>query len=317
MNNRRSFLKNTALLTMGGVAAMPQLQAFALEKAAKKIKRSLRVAHLTDVHLLDKPMPKEAFKRVLQAVNTMQDKPDFIINSGDSVMDMNNKDKAHVLSLWRAWNEVTTHNSLPLKSCIGNHDVWYAPNNQAITFKDDPLYGKKMALQNLDLPSPYYSFTKNGWKFIALDSINHNEDGTGYSLGTEQFNWLKNELSNTKINTPVLIFSHVPIITITAMMYDVQHKPANKVGYPIADQHTDVKEIKDLFYQYKNVRVALSGHIHYLDTVDYLGVKYHCGGAVSGNWWGGILDEFPPAYSILDLYEDGSSAYETIFYNWQ
>jgi Icc protein len=317
MNNRRSFLKNTALLTMGGVAGMPQLQAFALEKAAKKIKRSLRVAHLTDVHLLDKPMPKEAFKRVLQAVNTMQDKPDFIINSGDSVMDMNNKDKAHVLSLWQAWNEVITHSSLPLKSCIGNHDVWYAPQNQAITFKDDPLYGKKMALQNLGLPSPYYSFTQNGWKFIALDSINHNEDGTGYSLGPEQFNWLKNELSNTKINTPVLVFSHVPIITITAMMYDVQRKPVNKVGYPIADQHTDVKEIKDLFYQYKNVRVALSGHIHYLDTVDYLGVKYHCGGAVSGNWWGGILDEFPPAYSILDLYEDGSSAYETIFYNWQ
>jgi hypothetical protein len=37
---------------------------------------------------------------------------------------------------------------------------------------------------------------------------------------------------------------------------------------------------------------------------------------LGGNWWKGSLDEFAPAYSILDLYEDGSSHYETTFYNW-
>ncbi len=317
MNSRRSFLKRTALASAGSLIALPKLQAFALENASKKIKRSLRVAHLTDVHLLNQPMPKEAFGRVLKAVNAMKDKPDLIINSGDSVMDMNNKDKAQVTSLWNGWNEVIKYNNLPFKSCIGNHDVWYAPKGQEATYHNDPMYGKNMVLNQLGLPSAYYSFEQMGWKFIALDSINHDQDGKGYALGQEQFNWLTQELKNTPAYMPVLIFSHVPIITITAMMYEVQRRPIDKVGYPVADQHRDVKQLKDLFHQHKNVRVALSGHIHYLDTVDYLGVKYHCGGAVSGNWWGGILDEFPPAYSILDLYEDGSSAYETIFYNWQ
>jgi len=101
------------------------------------------------------------------------------------------------------------------------------------------------------------------------------------------------------------------------MMYYLQRMPAGEVGKPIPDQHLDIKQIKDLFFSHKNVKVALSGHNHYLDSVDYLGVKYHCGGAVCGNWWNGVLDEFPPAYSILDLYEDGSSHYETILYKWQ
>jgi hypothetical protein len=32
--------------------------------------------------------------------------------------------------------------------------------------------------------------------------------------------------------------------------------------------------IKILFYQHQDVNVALIGHIHHLETVDYLGKKY-------------------------------------------
>ena len=316
MNNRRTFIKNASLLTLSGTLVTTRLDAFAKEKAEKKIKRAIRVAHLTDIHLLDTAVPKEAFKRVLNTINTMPDKPQLIINSGDSVMDMNGQSKTHIQSLWNAWNEVIAINRIPMKSCIGNHDVWYTPEPVSGTDKNDPMYGKGMILKQLGMSAPYYSFSQNGWKFIALDSINSNQDNMGYVLDDQQFTWLENELAKTDPNMPVLIFSHIPIITVTAILYYVQRGPVNKIKYPGYDQHADAKRIKDLFYKYKNVKVALSGHIHYLDTVDYLGVKYHCGGAVSGNWWNGTLDEFAPAYSILDLYEDGSSQYETIFYKW-
>ncbi len=58
MNNRQAFLKQTASLSAGSMMALPQLQAFASANVSKRIKRSLRVAHLTDVHLLKKPGPK-------------------------------------------------------------------------------------------------------------------------------------------------------------------------------------------------------------------------------------------------------------------
>ena len=37
------------------------------------------------------------------------------------------------------------------------------------------------------------------------------------------------------------------------------------------------------------------------------------GGAVSSNWWDGVLAEFPNAYGIVDLYEDGTSEYRLVF----
>ncbi len=310
-------MKNASILTVSGVLSVSVLDAFAEEKAKKNVKRAIRIAHLTDVHLLDKPMPKEAFRRVLKAINTMKDKPELVINSGDSVMDLNNQGKARVDALWAAWQEVIVNNHIPMKSCIGNHDVWYAPKAEAETAQADPLYGKKMTIKELSMPSAYYSFSQNGWKFIALDSINYSKDSGGYALGEEQLMWLKNELEHTDAAMPVLIFSHVPILTVTGIMYEAQRRPLNKGGYSLGDQHTDVKQIKDLFYAHKNVKLALSGHMHYIDNVDYLGVRYHCGGAVSGNWWGGKLDEFPPAYTIIDLYEDGSSQSEMIYYNWE
>lgn len=316
-NNRRSFLKNASILTVAGLLTTSALDTFAEEKAKKNVKRAIRIAHLTDVHLLDKPMPKEAFRRVINAINTMKDKPGLVINSGDSVMDMNNQGKARVEALWGAWREVIVNNHIPMKSCIGNHDVWYAPKSEAEALKADPLYGKKMTIKELGMPAAYYSFNQNGWKFIALDSINYSKDSGGYVLGDEQFSWLKNELEQTDASTSVLIFSHVPILTVTGIMYEAQRRPLSKSDYSLGDQHVDVKQLKDLFFAHKNVKVALSGHMHYIDDVEYLGVKYHCGGAVSGNWWGGALDEFPPAYTIIDLYEDGSSKSELIYYNWE
>src|SRR5688500_18287095 len=99
MDNRRSFIKKASLLTMGTALVTSNLDAFAEEKASRGVKRSIRIAHLTDIHLLAEQMPKQALGRVLQEINAMKDKPSLIINSGDTVMDMNNQSKAQVVSL--------------------------------------------------------------------------------------------------------------------------------------------------------------------------------------------------------------------------
>ncbi|RZM24873.1 MAG: metallophosphoesterase [Pedobacter sp.] len=315
-DNRRSFIKKASLLTATGILTLSSLDAFAQEKASRSIKRSLRIAHLTDIHLLAEQMPTEALSRILASVNSMKDKPALIINTGDTVMDMNEQSKNQVTALWNAWRKVVSSNNIPLKSCLGNHDVWYVPKAEEVNFKGDPLYGKAMSIKELNMPASYYSFSVNGWKFIALDSINYHPDLKGYVFGDQQLAWLKAELDATSPDTKILIFSHVPIISVTGTLYAAQRKPISDVGYPFGDQHSDLKQIKDLFYQYKNIKVALSGHNHYIDVVDYLGIRYQCGGAVSGNWWKGVLDEFPPAYTIMDLYEDGSSQSEVVYYRW-
>jgi 3',5'-cyclic-AMP phosphodiesterase len=70
--------------------------------------------------------------------------------------------------------------------------------------------------------------------------------------------------------------------------------------------HTDFLSLKKLFFTNTNIKVCLSGHIHLQDELDYLGVKYYCNGAVSGNWWKGAFQEFEPAYAVFDFYDDGT-----------
>ena len=92
-----------------------------------------------------------------------------------------------------------------------------------------------------------------------------------------------------------------------------------KDGYwelPGAWMHTDTKELKELFYQYPNVKAALSGHIHLADLVEYLGVKYLCNGAVCGKWWMGKYHEFGPAFAVVDFFDDGKVTSELIPYKW-
>ncbi len=164
------------------------------------------------------------------------------------------------------------------------------------------------------LSSRYYSFELKGWKFICLDSINGEN---GYQLDEEQFNWLQGELNGNVKNLPVCVYSHVPILSMGALLYATKRKPVHEVMFPSGDMHNDHQRIKDLFYSAGNVKLCLSGHVHYVDGIEYLGVKYLCNGAVSGNWWRDpvSLDEFPPVFSIIDLYVDGSSEHRLVHYD--
>ena len=74
--------------------------------------------------------------------------------------------------------------------------------------------------------------------------------------------------------------------------------------------------IKDLFHTHPNVRICVSGHIHLADSVEYLGVTYACNHAVCGSWWDGDRAEFPPAYAIIDLFDDGSATNTLVEYGW-
>lgn len=314
---RREFLKKLSVTGLVSGIAPTWLNAKEADRpfGANK-KRALRVAHITDVHVLDRANAEICFTRVMQEINSLKDKPDLIINTGDTVMDENKQLLETVETRWNVWNKIVKkENAIEMKSALGNHDVWYGPDEVLdARYKKDKRYGKQWAIDNLSMPSRYYSFVKNGWKFIGLDSINGEN---GYQLDDEQFTWLERELTTAGANTPVCIFNHVPILSMGALLYLTKRKPVKDVTFPSGDMHNDHQRIKDLFYRTGNVKVCLSGHVHYVDGIEYLGVKYLCNGAVSGNWWGQplALEEFPPVYSLIDYYEDGTFDHNLIYYN--
>ena len=190
-----------------------------------------------------------------------------------------------------------------MKHCIGNHDIWGWQLKEDV--KSDPLYGKAWWLQHTAYAKTYYSFTHHDWHFIILDSIQENNGGYIALLDDEQFSWLENEL-NSNSDKLICIISHIPIISFCSAIFFKDMLPNGDWKLSRALLHTDTRKIKDLFKKHPNIKTCLSGHIHLQDEVEYLGIKYYCNGAVSGNWWDGAFQDFAPAYAMFDFHHNGT-----------
>lgn len=303
--NRREIIKSLGLLGAGAVTAGYS------GIAASPRKRVLRVAHLTDIHLRDHDDAPKKFEKCLHALQSIADAPDIIFNGGDTIFDALGADKSNVERQWALWDSIIKEeNSLPIVHCIGNHDVWGAGQ------KSDPLYGKAYAVEKMGLNKLYHSLEMAGWKFIVLDSTHPVGDGwyTG-KLDDAQADWLESELAQTGSDTPIMVMSHIPILTATGF-YEGNEKSGNWV-VPGSWMHIDFNRIKKMFLKHPNVKLCISGHMHLVDHVQYNGVTYCCNGAVSGNWWGNeVYHETHAGFALIDLYDDGNFEVEYRTYGW-
>jgi Icc protein len=274
-------------------------------------RRALRVAHLTDIHIQPELNAPEGLARCFRNVQQLQDKPDFILNGGDTIMDALSQSKDRVKLQWELWHSILKNeNSLPMVHCIGNHDVWGMKEE-----KGDLLYGKAWAMDIMRLEKRYRSFDQAGWHFIILDSTHLTPQGTWYQarLDEEQMEWLKNDLAATPATMHIAIVSHIPILS-ASVFFDGKNVRNNQWEIPGGWMHLDAPELIELFYKYPNIRLCLSGHIHLRDTVDYNGITYLCNGAVCGSWWEGSYGQTAPGYGLVDLYEDGSVIHRYVHY---
>ena len=285
---------------MGGLLLAPAFKNTFTGGPAKLVP-SLRIAHITDVHLKDELDAPRHFTDCLRHVRNQDRKVDLVLNGGDIVFDMNKENLGKIDAQWQlVHNIMRTECDIPVHYALGNHDIWWNENS-----KGDALYGKEYSLNQLELARPYYSFENSGWKFIVLDSVHLDIDSTWYigKLGEDQFHWLEEELQATPSQMPVLILSHIPILTATVLVED---NIVNRWEVLGGQMHTDTAKIISLFYQHPNVKLCLSGPIHLRERVVYDNVTYLCNGAVSGAWWKGNNRETAPGYGLIDLYSDGS-----------
>jgi len=295
-------MKRKTWLKQAGIAAGSLIgaPAFLRKRTSPHREPVLKIAHLTDVHIRPENDVPERFKKCLNDLFTHNF--DFILNGGDTIhaADYDDITRKRVLEQWDAWGQCAAlFENKPVYSCLGNHDMWWAAPD-----KQDEMYGKNYVTKRLKMPGRYYSFTEKGWTFIILDGNN-----PGVSVDDEQVNWLEKKLESLSDNSPVLIMSHYPILTVTGHFYP-------------NDQHSDADKLSRLFYRHQDkVKCCISGHMHLLDEAIYNGTTYYCNGAVSGFWWGdgnersadrGYYRETPPGYAILSLYENGQTKREYI-----
>lgn len=292
---RRNLLKILGMAA-GGLSMSPVTAA-----DNSQPKRVFRIAHLTDIHIQPHLWAGKRFEQCLHHLQGLEIKPDIILNTGDSVMGSHGISQTKASKEWALYREImSSENGIPIVSCIGNHDIWHPYPGM---FGD----GKKRAMDEIALSHRYFSIDQNGWHIIILDSVQSRPEGTGYmaTLDEEQFHWLQDDLRQTPSKVPVLVASHIPILS-ASVFFDGDNLKGGNWVVPGSWMHTDATRIAKLFNKHDNIKLAISGHIHLLDRVTYNNVTYCCNGAVSGNYWMGKYHETNPGYAIIDLFDDGS-----------
>lgn len=329
--DRRSLLRGTSVLAAGFAAGaglgLPAraLRGAPVEPATPKggRTRTLRLAHMTDIHVQPERKADEGMTKCLHALQDLKNKPELLITGGDLIMDSLATDEARTKTQWDVFTRVMKSEcGLPVQHTIGNHDIWGWYAAQSKCTGDEPHYGKRWVMDVLGLAKPYYSFERGGWKIIILDSVRPNGQGYLAYLDEVQMEWLGSELTNSG-GKPVMIVSHIPISVGCALLMDgrIDNNQWQVSGRAL---HMDAKKLSKLFVKHPNVKLCVSGHLHLLERATFQGVTYICNGAVSGAWWEKEMatendEPFRAAqgYGLFDLYDDGTFEHTYVEYGWQ
>ncbi|MCX7919999.1 MAG: PQQ-binding-like beta-propeller repeat protein [bacterium] len=140
----------------------------------------------TDTHIGDQ-VGTETFKQVIPAMNALQPKPEFIINTGD----LTELGSELEFSLYSTFIHQI---DIPVYSVMGNHEIRWSDSYKK---RFERYFGKR-----------YYSFDHKGLHFVILDdTIPMQHHGHIYQ---SQLDWLTRDLTSLKQGTPVILALHHP-----------------------------------------------------------------------------------------------------------
>jgi 3',5'-cyclic AMP phosphodiesterase CpdA len=292
--------------------------------ARRSRSRVARIAHFTDTHIQPELAAGRGVAQALHHAQSMNDPPSLIVTGGDLVMDAYDQPAERTKEVFDLFGAVLRADcSIPVRHTLGNHDIWGWNKPKSGLTGSEALYGKAYALDRLGMAAPYHWFDvggsgASGWRVIVLDSVRPSREpgNFGYEafLDEPQRAWLEGTLRDTPSNRWVMVVSHIPIISASSL-FDNDEKIALRVQSSV--MHDDARALHDLFTKYPNVRLALSGHIHQIDRVEYAGLTYICGGAVSGAWWKGVHRGCHEGFGVVDLYNDGTHNWSYETYGWK
>ncbi|GAJ29917.1 metallophosphoesterase family protein [Acidomonas methanolica] len=231
---------------------------------------------------------------------------DFAIQGGDHVFDALGVNAGRANALMDLYRRTADDLSLPVHHTIGNHDCFgvYTKSGVAPT---DPMYGKKYFEDQFG--RLYYSFDHKGVHVVVLDSIGITAQRLYEGrIDAAQLDWLRRDLAALPSGMPVIVVTHIPLVTAVSAYLPPPKEPP---PHPGALSVVNAWEVLPLF-DTVNVIAVLQGHTHVLERVDWHGVPYITGGAVCGNWWHGTRLGAPEGFMVVNV-ADGKIAtqYET------
>jgi 3',5'-cyclic AMP phosphodiesterase CpdA len=273
---RRNFLNKLiagfALLTGGG-----SIQTSCSRRESDN--GSLRLVFYTDVHARTEWDTPDAMALAADTINDR--KADLVIAGGDLITDGFQSSAAKVAARWDAYMKMHQAIKADVYPAMGNHDLVAAIPSDGTPAADNP---RTVYMDRMGLERTYYSFTAAGYHIIILDSIQVTWDEYQYQgiIRPQQQEWLKQDLATVPKDTPIIIVTHIPLLT----SFFSASKGATYAARPnrvIVNNREVLKTFED-----HNLILVLQGHLHVNEMIKWQNTTFVTGGAVCGKWWRGV-----------------------------
>lgn len=240
--SRRDFL---AMAGVGGLVFASGLPGCASISASGA---DFSFVQLTDIHWgygnpKVNPDTRGTLTKALAAVNGMEQKPDFVVFTGD--LTQTTDDPKVRRQRLREFQDMSRSLNVPVRYFAGEHD---ASLDRGEAYLE--VFGGQLN----------YTFEHRGIHFIVLDNISD----PAPILGAKQIAWLKDDLTRQRADQPIVVLTHRPLFAMS----------------PQWDWATrDGQQAIDLLMPFKNVTVFY-GHVHHEHHQNTGHIAHHASKAV-------------------------------------
>ena len=267
----------------------------------------LRLVFYTDIHARTEWETPQAMAIAAEAINAS--KPDLVIAGGDLITDGFQSSAQTVAPRWDAYMKMHSAIRSTVYPVMGNHDLVAAMPEDGTQPSANPraIFCEKMGLER-----PWYAFDAGGYRFFILDSV-HVTGGEQKFEGRvprEQMDWLQSELAALPAGRPLVVVTHMPLLTGFFQTSEGATAPAPRNRVVVNN-----REVLALF-EGRNLLVVLQGHLHVNERLWWRGTTFITGGAISAKWWRGPWHGTEEGFGLLTL-EGNQVGWEYVDYGWE
>jgi Icc protein len=202
--DRRGFLKCMAWAGTGTLCVIKGgiLESYSLSRASElgnaAAQGDLSFVQISDSHMgFNKPANPDVagtLKAAIYKINALPVPPEFILHTGD-------------ISHLSKPAEFDTVDQI-LKGASAK-DVFFVPGEHDVLDDDGKSYLERYGKGSQG--KGWRSFDQRGVHFIGLVNVMNLKAGGLGSLGSEQLEWLEDDVKHLKSSTPIVVFAHIPL----------------------------------------------------------------------------------------------------------
>ena len=202
--NRRGFLKCMAWAGTGAFCVMQGgvLKSYSLshlsELSGHPSSGQLSFVQISDSHMgFNKPANTDVaatLQAAIDKINKLPVAPEFMLHTGD-------------ISHLSKPEEFDTVDQI-LKGAAAKN-IFFVPGEHDVLNDDGQQYRDRYGKGTQG--AGWYSFEKKGVHFIGLVNVMNLKAGGLGSLGSEQLQWLQDDVKHLKSSTPIVVFAHIPL----------------------------------------------------------------------------------------------------------